>query len=119
MANNGFKRTPSTEYGSVKRTNAAARQARPAPATPPPQRVIEGAAPGQAPSLNEIEQAVFGASRLPGQPITAGAPVGPGTMGTVRLSDREAATAVVRRLAERPDAPAEVGELLAKLERGV
>lgn len=80
-----FRRTPSTAYGTVERTNEAAAAVRrsaprpgrvgPAVALPPG---TQGAAPLDLVPRDEIEQALFGPTRLPNQPITAGAPIGPG-----------------------------------------
>lgn len=123
MAEDGkrMKRTPQTPYGSVGPANALAQPTRPVPATTPPQRVIEGAAPGQAPlDLNprdEIEQALFGPTKLPNQPLTAGAPFGAGPMGVPAPSEDEQVRTFLRSLAETSAEP-EVQALANRVERG-
>ena len=119
MPENGLKRTPTTEYGSVGRANAAAQRARPAPEPSPRQAQMMGAQPGQAPlePQNDIEAGLFGPTRLPDQPITAGAPFGPGPMGIPPASADDRLLTFVRSLAT-DDAPDEVRSFADRLERG-
>lgn len=113
----------SLPYGAAGQINEAASAARQMTSVGPASGQASPPAPVQGPPLdltpqNEIEAALFGPTRLPGQPITAGAPFGPGAMGTTALSDREATVNVLRQMSENPDAPEEVRRLLGRMELG-
>ena len=111
-----FSRSPQMPYGTVERANAT----RPQQARQPQARQASQPQGGQGSS--PIEDFLFGATQRPTEPVTAGAPFGPGAspfdMSRVE-SPRDFMTRVVGQMVLAPDAEPELQGFLAKVQLGL
>lgn len=105
-----YKRTSETPYGTVGQQNERLATARRLAESPPPEPDLN--------PQNPVEEALFGPSRRPDEPITFGLPVGPGPMGTPPPDEDEKLRSFMRGLAADPNAPAEVQMFAERVERG-
>ena len=98
-----YKRSPSMPYGSVGPANAAR------PGQQPQQRQTQP----QQTQGSPIEDFLFGATQRPTEPVTAGAPFGPGPGGPEGVPDTVLrALPLLQRLATDPDAPPQLRDMV-------